>query len=135
MGKHCVQETSASYAYLEPSRAASSHTIMHPYRREVEIAQNGAARERAARAVAETALSKARESLKETHEMLMESLDNGPKAALAVLLEEKRAAEAKAAEAVATAEAATAEARKIRALRQGRGQEPPLPEKERDQVM
>lgn len=108
---------------------------MHPYRREVEIAQNGADRERAARAVAEAALSKARESLKETHEMLMESLDNGPKAALAALLEEKRAAEAKAAEAVATAEAAMAEAGRMRALRQGRGQNSSLPEKELDEVM
>ncbi|CAM9932857.1 unnamed protein product [Ectocarpus sp. 6 AP-2014] len=103
-------------------------------RREVEIAQNGADRERAARAVAEAALSKARESLKGTHEMLMESLDNGPKAALAALLEEKRAAEAKAAEAVATAEAAMAEAGRMRALRQARGQNSSLPEKERDQA-
>ncbi|CBN80172.1 hypothetical protein Esi_0116_0046 [Ectocarpus siliculosus] len=107
---------------------------MHPYRREVEIAQNGADRERTARAVAEAALSNARESLKETHEMLMESLDNGPKAALAALLEEKRAAEAKAAEAVAIAEAAMAEAGRMRALRQGRGQNSSLPEKERDQA-
>ncbi|CAM9186817.1 unnamed protein product [Ectocarpus sp. 4 AP-2014] len=102
-------------------------------RREVEIARYGADRERAARAVAEAALSKARESLKETHEMLMESLDNGPKAALAALLEEKRAAEAKAAEAVATAETAMAEAGRMRALRQEKGRNSPLPERERDQ--
>ncbi|CAM9230057.1 unnamed protein product, partial [Ectocarpus sp. 12 AP-2014] len=85
-------------------------------------------------AVAEAALCKARESLEETHEMLMESLDNGPKAALAALLEEKRAVEAKAAEAVASAEAAMAEAGRMRALRQGRGQNSSLPERERDQT-
>lgn len=59
-------------------------------------AEAGAAAERGARAAAEASLSEAKESLKDTHALLQESLANGPAVALAALLEEKAAAEATA---------------------------------------
>lgn len=99
-------------------------------RQEVEAAQAGAAAERAARADAEAALSEARASLRHTTERLQESLANGPRAALAALLEEKEAAEGAAAKAVEEAAAGTRELNK----KKNRGKELSLLANQRDEV-
>lgn len=97
-------------------------------RQEVEAAQAGAAAERAARADAEAALAEARASLRHTNEWLQESLTNGPKAALAALLEEKEAAKEAAAKAMEEAVSGT------HALRKKRGKESSLLTSERGDV-
>jgi len=67
----------------------STFTGFHkPRRREVEAAQAGAAAERVARAAAEVALAEARVLLQNADVCLQESLANGPKAALAALVED-----------------------------------------------
>eukprot|EP00903_Cladosiphon_okamuranus_P011234 g10598.t1 len=98
-------------------------------RQEVEAAQAGAAAERAARADAEAALSQARASLRHTNERLHESLANGPRAALAALLEEKEAAEAAAVKAVEEAAAGTRELEK-----KNRGEELSVLTNQRDEA-
>lgn len=71
-------------------------------------------------------------SLRDTNNRLQESLDNVPKAALAALLEEKKAAEDKATAAMKKAEEAVAAGK--RALKRKRGKELSLLKTERDEV-
>lgn len=115
LAKHHVSLVKdASHPPLEPFECVLQQLLMQiPFtnRREVEAAQVGAAAEQRARTMAEASLTQARSSLRETHQLLQESLANGTTVALTVLLEEKNAAEAKAEAAVTAAEAATTAAR------------------------
>lgn len=129
----CVADVAERFTLASES---PNKTPQHPHqrlfhtarRREVEAAQAGAATERAARAAAEAALSEARVLLRDTGAFLQESLANGPRAALAALMEEKEAAEAAAATAIEQAAAET------RALKEKRREELLLLKTERDEV-